>query len=81
MIYPDLCRKTFEGAVHGFCGISRGVRKLARTPTVLKIKNKIKKEEKFMMKFLLNNKSFFFFFFNAIFKSVLISFTISYISE
>ena len=43
----------------------------------LKKKKKVKEEEKIMMEFLLNNN----FFFNAIFKRVLIYFTLSYISE
>uniref|UniRef100_A0A2N9GUT4 non-specific serine/threonine protein kinase n=1 Tax=Fagus sylvatica TaxID=28930 RepID=A0A2N9GUT4_FAGSY len=33
--YPDPCRETSEGAVHGSRGISRGARKLAWTPKVL----------------------------------------------
>ena len=38
VIYPDPCRKTFESAVHRSRGISRGARKLARTPKVIKKK-------------------------------------------
>jgi hypothetical protein len=52
----------------------------ASWPEHPRLKKKVKKEEKFMMEFLLNNKRVFFFF-NAIFKRVLIYFTISYISE
>ena len=40
MTYPDPCRETSEGAVHGSRGISRGVRKLVWTPKVIKKKNK-----------------------------------------
>ena len=40
MIFPDPYRETFEGAVHGSHGISRGVRKLARTSKVIKKKKK-----------------------------------------
>jgi hypothetical protein len=36
-IYPDPCRETFEGAVHGSQGISQGARKLARTAKVIYI--------------------------------------------
>ena len=38
-IYPDLCRETSEGTVHGFCGISRSACKLAQTPKIKKKKN------------------------------------------
>ena len=39
-IYPDPCRETSEGAVHGSREISRGTRKLARTPKDIKKKKK-----------------------------------------
>ena len=42
--YLDPCRETSEGVVHGFRGINRGVRKLARTPKVIKKKKKTKEK-------------------------------------
>jgi hypothetical protein len=39
--YPDPCRETSEGAVHESRGISRGARKLAWTPKVIKKKKMI----------------------------------------
>ena len=37
----DSCMETFEGVAHGSHGISRGARKLTRTPKVVKKKKKM----------------------------------------
>ena len=38
--HSDSCMETFEGVAHGSHGISRGARKLTRTPKVVKKKKR-----------------------------------------